>query len=187
MTSTWRPASNVSRRSAAHRRTPRPASLHHGDHRPAGKRSARHRHRRAAGRGAASRVGALVRSGRVGALEFGGLAHAGLGDFRRWPMSGPSSSSSSGLRATRQARAAGAGRRIAAVGVRRRDRRRDRFPARYLDGWFAAAGVARGLRGVDGGAQPISRRRTCCSEGIRFDHVSFAYPGTARSSSTTCR
>ena len=38
------------------------------------------------------------------------------------------------------------GRRLAPVRLHRRDRRRDRLPARHLDGRLAAAGLARGLR-----------------------------------------
>ena len=38
------------------------------------------------------------------------------------------------------------------------------------------------------GARPICRCPTRLRRGIRFEHVSFAYPGTvARSCSTTCR
>ena len=115
-----------------------------------------------------------------GALGLGGLAHAGMGGLRRAPTSARSCSCRSGLGAP-----AGdvllvlaAGR--AAVGVHRRDRRRDRLPARHLDGRLAAAGLARGLRGVARRRRPTCRRRPRCAAGIRFEHVSFAYPGTDR-------
>ncbi len=65
-------------------------------------------------------------------------------------------------------RAAGARRRLAAVGVHRRDGRRDRIPARLLDGRLAAAGLARGLRRVahrGGGPAP---RPTAVRDGIRL-------------------
>ena len=77
------------------------------------------------------------------------------------------------LRASPRRRAARAGRRLAAVGVHRRDGRRDRLPARHLDGRLPAAGLARGLRRLarrrrrPAGAGPHQRRasrsRTCRS------------------------
>ena len=67
---------------------------------------------------------------------------------------------------------------VAAVRLHRRDGRRDRLPARHLDGRLAAPGLARGLRGVAGRARRPARARRGCATGIRFEHVSFAYPGT---------
>ena len=67
-----------------------------------------------------------------------------------------------------------------AVGVHRRDGRRDRLPARHLAGRLAAARLARGLRrgrSTPHADAPVPDR---LDDGIRFDHVSFAYPGTDR-------
>ncbi len=108
-------------------------------------------------------VGAVVRAGGGGALGLCVLAGAGMGDFR------PGVCGRGGLRlllsqSARQRGAAGAGRRSAAVGVHRRDRGRDRIPARILDGRFAAAGLARGLcrlgrgRGRSAGSRGIASR-----------------------------
>ena len=57
-------------------------------------------------------------------------------------------------------RAAGAGGRRAAVGVHRRHGRRDRLPARHLDGRLPAPRLARGLRRRAGRARPTCRCRT---------------------------
>ena len=75
-------------------------------------------------------------------------------------------------------RAAGARGRLAPVGVHRRHGRRDRLPARLLDGRLA---------GASPGSRTTRRRSSATAdlpvparlrEGIRFEHVSFAYPGT---------
>ena len=80
------------------------------------------------------------------------VAHAGLGDLRRRVRR---------RRGVRRAgdprgpgrRAAGAGGRLAAVGVHRRHGGRDRLPARDLARRLEAAGLARGLRGRPGRAR----------------------------------
>ncbi len=69
---------------------------------------------------------------------------------------------SSGLEAAGRRRPAAAGRRVAAVRLHRRHCRRDRLPARFLDGRLQASGLARGLRrlarrvGRSAGARPAS-------------------------------
>ena len=59
------------------------------------------------------------------------------------------------------------------------DRGRDRIPAGILDRRFAAAGVAGGLC-CESGGRGRSAGPGALREGIRFDHVSFAYPGNSR-------
>ena len=83
------------------------------------------------------------------AVGHGAVAHAGVGDLRRAYVGAVVFVSS---RARRDGRtgAAGAGRGRAALGVHRRDGRRDRIPARLLAGRLAAHGLAGGLRGVRG-------------------------------------
>ena len=127
--------------------------------------------------------------GPVAAARWGSarVAHAGVGGVRRRVRR---RGRVRRRRARRDAgrRAAGARRRLAAVGVHRRDGRRDRLPARLLDGRLAAPGLARGLRRVARRRRPTCPCPTRSREGIRFEHVSFAYPGTDRGScSTTCR
>ena len=85
----------------------------------------------------------------------------------RWrgPSSAPGSSATivfvaDGPRSARRRRALRARRRVAAVGLHRRHRGRDRVPSRHLDGRLATAGVARGLRGVGGGAGRPARARS---------------------------
>ena len=83
------------------------------------------------------------------------LAHAGLGGLRRRATSAPIVFVVVGARTPPAGDvllvlAAG----VAPVGVHRRDRRRDRLPARHLDGRLAPAGLARGLRRVARGAAP---------------------------------
>ena len=63
-------------------------------------------------------------------------------------MSARSCSSRRSAARAGQRGAAGAGRRRAPVGIHRRHRRRDRLPARHLDGRLAPPGLARGLRGL---------------------------------------
>ena len=74
-----------------------------------------------------------------------------------------------GLRAPAGRRAAGAGGRSAAVRLHRRDGRRDRIPARHLDGRLAASRLARGLRRVARRVGATCRCPTRCTTGIRFD------------------
>ena len=127
---------------------------------------------------AARDVGAVVPACGGGALGQRALAHPGLGDFRR------------GLRCRGGVRriparshrgrgAVGAGRGGPALGVHRRDGGRNRIPARLLAGWLPAHGVAGGLRRI---ADRACRHAGAPAslEGIRFEHVSFAYPGTSR-------
>ena len=85
-----------------------------------------------------------------------------------------------GLGAASRRRAAGAGSRLAPVRVHRRNGRRDRIPARLLDGRFADAspGSKTTRRRCTAAADRPCRQRS--ADGIRFEHVSFAYPGTAR-------
>ena len=104
----------------------------------AGQGSARHRHRRAADRANAARRG---NAGTGPSPRRAGAPRSGT----RWPgrssappMSARSCSSSSGLGASGRRRAAGAGRRLAPVVLHRRDGRRDRLPARHLDGRLAS-------------------------------------------------
>ena len=87
----------------------------------------------------------------------------------------------SGLDAPRRRRAARAGRRLAAVRLHRRDRRRDRVPAR-ASGWTARSGWP--------GSRTTPPRSTADADlpvpdaaaraASRFEDVSFAYPGTDR-------
>ena len=61
--------------------------------------------------------------------------------------------------------------------------RRDRLPARHLDGRLPPAGVARGLRALlAASADHVPER---LATGICFEHVAFAYPGTERLVSMT--
>ena len=124
-------------------------------------------------------LGALVRAGRARALgeRRRGTRSAGRSSAR--PTSARSSSSSRLEPRPPGQRAARARGRLAPVGLHRRDRRRDRLPARHLARRLAAPGLARGLRRV----ARAGRRRAGARaprEGIRFEHVSFAYPGTER-------
>ena len=112
-------------------------------------------------------MGALVRPGRGGALGLGVLAHARLGGVRRGATSAPSCSSSSGLRAPAGRRAARAGGRRAAVGVHRRDGRRDRLPARH-SGWTA--------RGVWPGSKTTPRRWWPHRRSAGADRVATGHP-----------
>ncbi len=87
---------------------------------------------------------------RDGALGLGGVACGGVGGLRRRLRRRDR------LRHLRDWRAGGrraahAGRRIAALVLCRRRGRRDRLPARCLDGRGAAPGLARGLCGVGRG------------------------------------
>ena len=94
------------------------------------------------------------------------------------PTRAPSSSSPRALRRRGQ-RAPRRCRRRPTVVVRRRDGRRDRLPARHLDGRFQSSGVARGIRGVvDCVGGPAGARHS--DEGHPLEHVSFSYPGTDR-------
>ncbi len=91
---------------------------------------------------------------------------------------------SSGLGRDAGPGAAGARGGRAAIGLYRRDRGRDRIPARILARWFAAPGVAGRLCRGSWWSMPTHRRRSGWSDGIRFEHVSFAYPGTSAACST---
>ena len=156
LTSTWRPGVERAAEERGAQGIAWPdicSDRHHG---AAGQGSARHGHRRAAGRRAARGVGAVVRPGRGRAL-----GHARRGTRSAWAVFGAAYVGavvfvSSGLARPAGRRAAGAGRRLAPVGVHRRDGRRDRLPARHLDGRLAAPRVARGLRGVARGLAPIA-------------------------------
>ena len=160
----------------------RPSPLHDGDHRAPRQGSARHRHRLPPDVAAARSVRTRLRARRRSALGLRALAHARLGDLRhrlcrrdRLRLVLP--------RGAGRRCAAGRGGGLAAVRLHRRDGRRGRVPARLLDGWLAAARVARRLRGVaqrDGGhgrrprgcgtasawiacRSPIRARRASCS------------------------
>ena len=76
-------------------------------------------------------------------------------------------------------RAPDTGGRVASLVLCRGHSGRDWLPARNLDGCRTAAGLARGLREV-GSRDGRSARSIRLAEGIRFEHVSFAYPGTDR-------
>ena len=86
-----------------------------------------------------------------------------------------SCSSRPGSTAPPRRRAAGARRGRAALGLHRRDRRRDRLPARHLDRRLAAAGLARGLRGGAGRPRRPARARPARRR----------YPARARARSPT--
>ena len=104
-------------------------------------------------------VGALVRAGRRGALR------SAVWHTLAWAVFGAAYVGAivfvvvGAARAGRR-RAAGARGRRAALGLHRRHGRRDRVPARLLDGRLAPAGVARGLRGSARGRRPICPRPT---------------------------
>ena len=77
----------------------------------------------------------------------GGVAHGGLGGLRRG-LRGRHRVRLVGARCAGRRRAAGARGRVAALVLRRRHGRRDRLPARRLDGQLATSGVARRLRRI---------------------------------------
>ena len=117
---------------------------------PPPRRPARRCGSRASARGSSSSAATaweqLVRPGRRGAL-----ARRRSGTRLAWAVFGAAYVGAVvfvavGPRRAGRRRAAGARRRLAAVGLHRRHGRRDRVPARHLDGRLAAAGVARGLR-----------------------------------------
>ena len=153
-TSTWRPGVE---RAAEERGASRNRLAKHlfitGHHRAARQGGPRHRHRRAPGHATPRRVGALV-SARC-------RAHAGAARVWHtlaWAVFGGAYVGAIVFVAVRARRAAGdvllvlaAGSRLSAV--HRRDRRRDRLPARHLAGRLAAPRLARGLR-------RLARRRT---------------------------
>ena len=181
-TSTWRPA--VERQAyerGASRSPPGAASVRRSRRPPAPGKEVR-----VTGIGerlAAERRGAWECGqppGRRRALGVGRVAHAGVGDLRRWAMSARSCSSPSGLRRAGRRRAAGAGGRLAAVVLRRRHRRRDRVPARRLDGFGRAGSPGSRTTRRRSPQRRSCRRRRASTDGIRFEHVSFAYPGTDR-------
>ncbi len=127
---------------------------------------------------AASRLGARVSSDRRRPLALGDVAHAGLGGVRR-RVCGRGGLRLVGPAGSGEQCASRPGRRRPVVRVHRRDGRRDRLPHWLLDvrarrlAWledYAAAMAASADLPVPG---RISR-------GIRFDHVSFVYPGTDR-------
>ena len=125
-----------------------PASVHHRDDGRVGQGGAGGRHRRTGGRRSSRRLGTGVRPGRGSPVGLRGLARRGLADLRR-RLRRRHRLRLGGDRSAGLAGAAGVGGRSAAVGVRRRHGRRDRLPARHLDGRLASAGLARGLRGGD--------------------------------------
>ena len=147
-TSTWRP--DVERKAEERRASSARLATHlftTATTARARQGGARHPHRPAARGRPAPGVGVVVRPGRGGALVERALARARLGGLRlgvrrrdRVRLVVPEGA--------RRGRAAGARRGRTALGLRRGDRGRDRLPARDLDGRIAAAGVARGLRGV---------------------------------------
>ena len=166
LTSAWRPA--VERRGPGARRPVQPAGpppVPDRHHRPAGQGGAGHRHRRPPGRRPPRRLGAVVRAA--------GPAPAGArrpGTRLAWAVFGAGyvgAVVAVAIGAGRRAGggAAGAGRRVAAVGLHRGHRRRDRVPARDLDGRVPPAGLAGGLRGRAGG-----RRRRAGAGGRHRRH-----------------
>ena len=127
-------------------------SVRRGDHGAARQGSARNRHPRPSGARAARRLAALVRPGFNGAVGQRRVAHWRLGRVR------------CGLRRRRDLRgvrhgrfagrgAVGAGGRFAAFRLHRRRGGGDRVPARHLDGWLEAHGLAGGLRGSQNGTR----------------------------------
>src|SRR5947207_3154700 len=125
--------------------SPGAPSVHHRHDSAAREGSAGHRHRGAPDYRPPMGVGVLVPTGGRGAMGLGNVACAGVDDIwfgicrrdrvrvvRAWRVG--------------QRGAAGAGRRCAAVGVHRCHRGGDWIPAWILDGWLAAARMARGLR-----------------------------------------
>ena len=180
LTSTWRPAVE---RAAQERAAQANRLARHlftiATTAPPGQGSAGHRHRRSPDDAAPRGVGARLRAGRGGAVGLGRVAHAGVGGLRR-RLRRRGGLRVVGARRSRRRRPARARRGIAAVGVHRRHGRRDRIPARLLDGRLAAARLARGLRGRRSRHRPISPRPPRCGAAFASMHVSFAYPGTSR-------
>ena len=127
-----------------------PAPVHDRDDGRLRQGGAGGRHLRPGGGGAARRLGAQLRPGGGGPLGFGGVACRGVAGVRR-RVRGGDRLRLGGYGSTGRTGAAGAGGGGAALGLRRCHRRRDRFPARHLDGRLAPAGVARGLCGRHGG------------------------------------
>ncbi len=130
-------------------------------------------------------VGARVRADRRRALGIGGVAHARLGDLRRARTSARSSSSPAGF-ARRPATCCWCSppARGCPPTSAPRSARSDFCAA---SGW-TAHGVSPGSRTT----RPRSRRSadqpapTRLRDGIRFEHVSFAYPGTVASRARRC-
>ena len=137
---------------------------------------------------AARGVGALVRPGRRRALGIGAVAHARLGGLRR------------GVRRRGRVRRVGPARAGRATCCSCSP------PGSRLSAYIGATvGEIGFLRGIwmDGSRRlawledyaaalrRVGRPARCrrdCADGIRFEHVSFAYPGTTRAAcSTTCR
>ena len=178
LTSSWRP------RSSAAPRNGRPIerlSRHlftDGHHRAAGQGGARHGHRPSPRERTARDVGGVVPRRVRRALGQRGVAHAGVGVVR-WRLCRRDRVRVERPRLAARRRAARARRGLAPVGVHRRHGRRDRIPARHLDGRLAAPGLARGLRRV-GRRRRRPRRAVAPSRRHPLDHVSFAYPGTDR-------
>ena len=162
------------------------SSVHHRHHGRARKGSARHRHRRASGARAPCRVGALVRPGGRRPLGLARVARARLGDLRPALMSARSSS----WPRTRRARRA----RCCWCWLPARGCRPTSAPpsARSdscaASGWMArAASPGSRITPPRSPPPPICRCPPRLRRGIRFEHVSFAYPGTDRAScSRTC-
>ena len=161
--------------------------VHDGDDGAAGQGSARHRHRRAPRRPSAARRGSAGtrrsrrragarRSWHTLAWAVFGAAYVGAVVF---VVVGP-------RRAGRR-RAAGARGRLAAVGLHRRDGRRDRVPARLLDGRLAAPGLARGLRRVARPRRPICRCPARCATASASSTCRSRIPARRAWCSTTCR
>ena len=158
---------------------PRPSSVHHRDDRAARQGSARHRHRRAPGPSSAARRGSrgLVRCRRCAGDRPRGTRSRGRSSAR--PTSAPSCSCPLGLRSS-----AGNVLLVLAAGARL---------SAYIGATVGEIGFLRGFW-MDGSRRlawledyaaslvasadlPVPAR---LDRGIRFEHVSFAYPGTDR-------
>ncbi len=136
---------------------------------------------------AARGVGALVRAGGRGALGSARVAHARVGGLRRGVR-----------RRDRVRRRRCCARRRAtccscsppARGCRPTSARRSARSASCAASGWTARGASPGSRTTPRRSprRPTCPRPTRCATGIRFEHVSFAYPGHRRAScSTTCR
>ena len=110
-----------------------------------------------------------VSAARWGSAVWHTLAWALFGGVRRRHRVRIERARQAGRR--RAARARG---RLALVGLHRRDRRRDRLPARHLDGRLPPPRLARGLRRIDRGqrgprrARPIARRHHARARVVRL-------------------
>ena len=179
LSSTWRPAvERQAQEAAAPANRARASPVHHRHHGAAGQGGARHRHRASAGAAAARGVGALVRAGGRGALgsaSWHTLAWAVFGAA----YVGAVVWVSRGLGAP-----AGDVLLVLAAGARL---------SHYVGGTVGEIGFLRGIW-MDGSRRLAWLEDYAASlvahedlavparlaSGIRFDHVSFAYPGTER-------